>query len=423
MEKVFPAVRERANVLFFSTYVSCESGASYAMREAMRNVAASGIRPLVVIPDSADSRDMFRTSEFDVAYLKIERPRRVRSVWTHGRWAVNSVATFLSLRRLIRQRNVDLVHCNEITDLLAGMAAKSCGIPCICHVRTDRPPRPYRELLLSTLRHLAGAIIVTSKATAAWVIADGKDLAQRTLLIWDCAFEMHAYDSPACGAPFRKELGIQPDEILVLLVSKLVTPKGHENFIRAAEKVRQASKRFRFVIVGGPVPGHEEEAAAIHHLAEQLTPAPSLQFVGPRPDLPAIYAASDIVVHCPIYPDPYPTVVLLAMAAGKPVIGSRIGGIPEQINHDRTGVMVPPHNADALAQAIIELSRDPAKRESLASAGRRWVRENFTPETQGRTLAGLYAHVLSTSLAKKNRGAHSAGSAEALLEARDHIDA
>ena len=423
MENQLPVGRQRPSVLFFSTYVSCESGASYAMRETMRNAAASGIRPLVVIPDSVDSRDMFRSAEFDVVYLKIERPRRTRSVWIHGRWAANSLATFLSLRRLIRQRNVDLVHCNEITDLLAGMAAKSCGIPCICHLRTDRPPQPYRELLLSILRHIAGSIIVTSKATAAWVNRDGKDLAQRTRLIYERAFDMHAYDLPACGTAFRRELGIQRDEILVLLVSKLVTPKGHEYFISAAEKVREVSRRVRFVIVGGPVPGHEEEAAAIHHLAEKLTPAPALQFAGPRPDLPAVYAASDIVVHCPIYPDPYPTVVLLAMAAGKPVIGSAIGGIPEQIEHDRTGVMIPPNNTEALARAILELSHDPAKRKSLASEGRRWVRENFTPETQRRMLAGLYAHLLAASLRKKNRGAHGAPTTEALLEARNHIDA
>lgn len=423
MGNLCPTGRERPRVLFFSTYVSRESGASYALRETMRNVAATGIRPLVVIPESVDSRDMFRSSEFDAVYLKIERPRRTRSVWIHGRWAANSLATFFSLRWLIRQRNVDVVHCNEITDLLAGMAAASCGIPCVCHVRTDRPPQPYRELLLSTLRHAADAVIVTSKSTAAWVTSETKDVAQRTRLIYDCAFDMHAYDSSACGTAFRQQFEIRPDEILVLLVSKLVTPKGHEYFIRAAEKARQLSKRVRFMIVGGPVPGHEEEAAAIHDLAEKLIPAPALQFVGPRPDLPDIYAAADIVVHCPIYPDPYPTVVLLAMAAGKPVIGSRIGGIPEQIEPGRTGVMIPANDADALAGAIIELSRDPAKRESLASAGNRWVRENFTPETQGRTLAGLYAHVLAGSLSRNNRSPQAAPSTEALLETRDHTDA
>ena len=111
------------------------------------------------------------------------------------------------------------------------------------------------------------------------------------------------------------------------------------------------------------------------------------------------------------------------MAASKPVIGSMIGGISEQIEHNRTGVLVPPNNPDALACAIVGLIRDPAKRESLGSAGRSWVRDNLTPERQGRLLAGLYAQVLAASLMNKNRGAHSASATEGLLEARDRIDA
>lgn len=423
MENLFHQGRDRPNVLFFSTYVSRESGASYALRETMRNVAGCGILPLVVIPDSADSREMFRRSDFDAVYLKIERPRRTWNPWVHARWAVNSLKTFFSLRRLIRQKNVNLVHCNEITDLLAGLAAKSCGIPCVCHVRTDVPPQPYRELLFSALKHLADVVIVTSKSTAAWVTAEGNGLGQRTRLIYDCAFDMHDYDLPACGATVRQELSIQPDETLVLLVSKLVTPKGHQCFIRAAEKVCQVSKGVRFIIVGGPVPGHEEEATVMCSLAEKLTPPPVLQFAGPRDDLPVVYAASDVVVHCPVYPDPYPTVVLLAMAAGKPVIGSMIGGIPEQIEQNRTGVLVPPNDPEALATAIVDLGRNPAKCESLAVAGKQWVRDNFTPETQGRILAEVYAQVLADVALKKNCATLPGSANEEFLEARNHTDA
>ena len=128
-----------------------------------------------------------------------------------------------------------------------------------------------------------------------------------------------------------------------------------------------------------------------------LTPAPSLRFIGPRSDLPAIYAACDIAVHCPIFPDTYPTVVLLPMLMGKAVIGSNIGGIPEQIEHNRTGILVPPDDPDVLASAIMGLLRDPAGRALMGSAAMSTIRSGLAPETQGRILAELYEEVIKVN--------------------------
>jgi glycosyltransferase involved in cell wall biosynthesis len=148
------------------------------------------------------------------------------------------------------------------------------------------------------------------------------------------------------------------------------------------------------MVVGGPVEGHEEEANAIRSLAETLVPQPYLRFVGTRSDLPAIYAASDVVVHCPTYPDPYPTVVLLAMLMGKPLIGSNMGGIPEQVEDDVTGMLVPPDDPAALADAILKIMMDPAKGRALGSAAMKRVREEFAPEKQARMLMKAYETLL-----------------------------
>jgi glycosyltransferase involved in cell wall biosynthesis len=381
-------------VLFFSTYASPESGASHALLQTIKRVQTVGIKPLVVIPDSADGRAMFPQSKFEVIYLNMLRPRRTWNPVTQARYSLGFPATLSRLRQIIRQRNVDLVHFNEITDFIAGMAARSCAVPCVCHVRSDCPPNPYRSLLLSTLRRTTDAIVVPSKSTAAWIASAEADLTARIRLVYDYAFDTSDYLSPQSGSTFRQELGIPRDEVLVVLVSKLVTHKGHLCFIQAAEKVLKNSRGVHFVIIGGPVPGREAEASAIRRLAERLSPAPSLRFVGPRLDLPAIYAASDVAVHCPVFPDTYPTVVLLPMLLGKAVIGSNIGGIPEQIEHNRTGILVPPDDPDALAHAIVGLLRDPTGRARLGSAAMSAIRSGLAPETQGRILAELYADVM-----------------------------
>ncbi len=381
-------------VLFFSTFVSCESGGSHALRATVQRVTQRGVRPVVVVPDSLDSRELFSEEQGDVVYLKMRRPRLTWNLWTHAAFFLSFPATLLALRRVIRRKRVDLVHFNEITDFVAGIAARSCGVPSVCHVRADGLPNPYRWLLLRTLKRVADAIVVPSKSTAAWLAAGAPELTGKIKLIYDYAFDVRDYEKQVPGAQLRRELGIGPDTILVVLVSKLLIWKGHLCFIRAAEKVTKTTPNIHFAIVGGGVSGHEQEEKEIRALAQELIPGGAFHFVGPRPNLAPVYAASDIAVHCPVYPDPYPTVVLLAMLAGKPVIGSDIGGIPEQIEHGRTGVLIPPDQPDALATAILDLVRNPVQARAMGLAAAEKIRSEFAPDRQGQLLTELYAVVL-----------------------------
>ena len=388
--------RHQPRVLFFSTAVTSQSGSSYALRETVRRVKASGVSSLVVVPNSSGSRQMFPEKEFNVVYLNMNRPRRTYNVLVLGRYFLSFPITLFALARIIRQEHCDLVHFNEITDFIAGLAAKLCGVSCVCHVRHDGIPQPHRWLLLLVLKGTVQAIIVPSRSTAAWIASERRDLSNRIKLIYDYAFDVNEYSPSLSGKGFRAELGIDENVILVVLVSKLITIKGHQCFIRAATQVLSGSKRkICFVIVGGEVPGHETEAREIESLASTLIAGDSFRFVGSRADLPFIYAACDIAVHCPIYPDPYPTVVLLPMLVGKPVVGSNIGGIPEQIKDGETGVLVPPNDPNSLASAIINLAADASKRQKLGIAAMHQITKDLRPQAQGQLLANLYAGVIS----------------------------
>jgi glycosyltransferase involved in cell wall biosynthesis len=391
---------QHPRVLFFTTIMSWEGGACRAFRETVKRVAARGVEPLVVIPDCADSYEMFPKSDFDVVYMKMQRPRRTWNPRVQARYLALFPSALLSLRRLIREKGIHLVHFNELMDFVAGIAARSCGVPCVCHVRAHRLSNPYRFALLSMLKSTVDAIVVPSRYTGEWIKAEDAKVGERVRLIPDYAWDVSESQPEANGDEFRRELGLAPGQILVTLVSKLTPSKGHEQFIRAAEKVFKVAGDVRFVVVGGPIEGRERDMEEIRALGEKLAPAPALRFVGPRFDLPSVYAASDIVVHCPIFPDTFPTVVLLPMFAGKPVIGSDIGGIPEQIQNGETGVLVPPGDPGALANAILQLAGDPAKRESLGSAARKAINETWVPETQGRLLAELYSEVIQRSEAQ-----------------------
>jgi glycosyltransferase involved in cell wall biosynthesis len=231
-------------------------------------------------------------------------------------------------------------------------------------------------------------------STRDWIAAQSPVVGSRTTIVYDCAFEPGAYDSAASGAGFRRELNIAENAPLVMLVSKFQTAKGHLCFIEAAARVVSQCPQARFVIIGDSVEGHEDEGAIIRQAAGPGREEGYLHLAGVRPDLTNAYAAADILVHCPIYPDPYPTVTLIGMTMRKAVVASRIGGIPEQIADRSCGLLFPAGNSQALADLLIHLVNNPRERESLgAEAGRR-IRQICNPAQQPEQIIAAYQPVL-----------------------------
>jgi glycosyltransferase involved in cell wall biosynthesis len=174
------------------------------------------------------------------------------------------------------------------------------------------------------------------------------------------------------GTEFREEIGVSDDEFLVVQVSKLISIKGQERLIEAAKQLSKQHAEMTFAIVGGEVEGHEKYA---DNLRAQAAEIDSVQMVGFYANLVEALAAADVVVHVPEYEDPFPGVVLEGMLAGQPVIGARTGGIPEQIEEDETGLLVPATNApEEIADAIEQLYNDPAMREEMGECAYNRVR-------------------------------------------------
>jgi len=116
--------------------------------------------------------------------------------------------------------------------------------------------------------------------------------------------------------------------------------------------------------------------------------------VGYRTDLPRVFAACDIFVHCPTYPDPFPTVIPEAMMMGKAAVGSRIGGIPEQVADGLTGLTVNPNDPIDLARALNRLLGDPGLRSRLAAAGQAEALSRYAPRTQAVAQVEYYTTML-----------------------------
>lgn len=177
--------------------------------------------------------------------------------------------------------------------------------------------------------------------------------------------------APGAGDAFRRELGLAPDESLVGNVAHLADHKGQRYLLEAVPSVLAVFPRTRFVIVGeGELEGELKALAASLSLGDRLV------FTGFRADVPAVLAALDLFVM-PSHLEGLGTIVLDALAAGKPVVAARAGGIPDILQDGVEGLLVPPKDPESLSRAIRRVLADRGLAQRLAAAGRKRVEERF----------------------------------------------
>jgi type III pantothenate kinase len=185
--------------------------------------------------------------------------------------------------------------------------------------------------------------------------------------------------------------------VLVAVVGRLVPRKGQDVFLDAVRILAQDGLPIRAVIVGEPParPDTGERAYLERLLTLAVHPAlrSRVEFQGFRDDVPALLAASDIVVM-PSVNDPFPLALIEAMAAGAAVVATDSGGHAEAIEDGVTGLLVPPRDPSALAAAVARLAWDVLFRGNLAAAARRSAVERFSPETLPARLEVLYRDAL-----------------------------
>ena len=191
------------------------------------------------------------------------------------------------------------------------------------------------------------------------------------------------------GAAARRALGVVPDVPLIGLVSGLRVMKGHQVAIDAAGRLAGAGRRFQMLFIGGgALESRIRQAIAAAGLASRIT---VLGFV---PDLPAAMAALDLALYPAIESDGMSRVLFEYLATGKPVVASRVGVVPEVLEHGKTALLVPAGDAGALAEAIDGLLDDAALGAKLGAAGSELARSRLSGAQVAGELARLYAGLI-----------------------------
>jgi glycosyltransferase involved in cell wall biosynthesis len=209
--------------------------------------------------------------------------------------------------------------------------------------------------------------------------------------------DIQAFDQAA----HHQALGLPPGPFVVTVAnSNRFKAPGLLVLVEAAATVREQMPDVRFVLVGdGPERDRIAEAARGLGLVDRFL------CVGSRGDVPAILARS-VILALPSLAEGFPNVILEGMAAGKPVVATHTGGVPEAVVDGETGVLVPPGDPRALASAILAILRDPVRAKAMGSAGRDRVVREFGMDRAVRAMERLYGDLVyaTPSRSKAPRG-------------------
>ena len=203
-------------------------------------------------------------------------------------------------------------------------------------------------------------------------------------------------------AAARAALGWHPQRFTILQLGRVVPRKGIDNVIRALALLRRRDIDAELVVVGGnsemPNAVATPELGRLAELADELGVRSRVRFVGRRgrEQLHRYYSAADVFVTTPWY-EPFGITPVEAMACGVPVVGAAVGGIRTTVRDGVTGLLVPPHDAGALADALAGLHADPARRAALGCAGRRRAYRHYTWQRVTAQIEAVYARALEST--------------------------
>lgn len=303
--------------------------------------------------------------------------------------------TVLRLCRMIRHREIDLVHTHLFLDrLLGGLAAWLVGRPTVTTLHTggegqDLRGRHRLEDLLSrrwTRRYLAVS------ETVAVFQAQNRHLPSDRIEVVHSGIELEPFTAPIPEGrlrALRSELHLGPEGPVLVHVGRLAREKGQRHLLPMMAKVLDPYPEATLLLVG-----EGDERAWIESTARDLGIQRSVCLAGRRSDIASILALADLFLFPSEPGEGLGLALLEAMAAGKPVVASRLPALAEVVEDGRSGVLVPPGDAEALAQAVLALLERPELRERLGRAGRKIVEQRFDAERAVARLAEIYRTVL-----------------------------
>jgi glycosyltransferase involved in cell wall biosynthesis len=294
------------------------------------------------------------------------------------------------LSSVIRRHNIDLVVTNTERAMYAGtIAALVSRRPLIWWVRDFE----YNRLFFRLLSFVPQKIICVSKVIREFYGGEGNSKFEVVYVASDFDEKLQGVAESEVAA-IKEELGIGDDDFVVGFVGRLVEWKGSQVLLKAAGILRIENCKLKIVIVGTGEGQEGNIEPQLHQMIKEYDLQNQVALTGQRDDVPVLMNIFDVFCHSSIKPEPFATVVVEAMLAGVPVVGTRIGGTPEVIRDGENGFLVPADDPKALAEVLKRLCKDESLRRRIGAKAKETALAGYTEAIVTRRVEKIYEEVL-----------------------------
>jgi glycosyltransferase involved in cell wall biosynthesis len=315
----------------------------------------------------------------------------------------------IRLARYITRHDVEIVHSyNFYGNVFAIPAARLAGASVVIASIRDQGVylTPKQKALQRLVCRLADCVLVNASAVRDWLIGQGYDAGK--IAVIRNGIDLSRFQTTSCRADVMREVGIPEQAPVVATVSRLIPAKGIEHLLEAAALVAPRHPNLHVLIVGealvtrndGVVAPNDTYLESLVERARRLQIADRVVFTGYRPDVPALLPHVSVSVQ-PSLSEGLSNVILESMAAGVPVVATRVGGTAEVVVDGQTGLLVPPADPPSMARALTRLLDDPALRQRMGAAGRKVVEHRFSVERMVESTERLYMDLLSRGRSRR----------------------
>jgi glycosyltransferase involved in cell wall biosynthesis len=328
-------------------------GSSKILYYVARTLKKRGFNITLVLSYEGPLANLFRNDGFDVVIIRlgILRKRYFNFLGIFNRSIVLLMAS-RKLFKLCKDKKIDLIYSNTTPVIVGGIISKILNLKHIWHLHEIFEPRLsfVHKFFGLFINHTSDLVIVVSKA----VYENWVDLIMSSkLVIIQNGIPLDDYNNHSSN--LREELKIDSNTKLIAMIGRVNTYKGQKYYLEIASHLIKKIKNIKFLLVGDAFKGYEYLYSEIQKYIEDLDLSEYVIDLGYREDIVNILPSIDLLILPSLKPDPFPTIILEAMASSKAVIATRQGGALEQIEDGVTGKFIPFDNPLLCSEIIFDV--------------------------------------------------------------------
>jgi glycosyltransferase involved in cell wall biosynthesis len=352
-------------------------GASKILLYVMNIFREMGYSTLIILPGDGPLVPEIEKQGFEYKIINLGILRRKhfhpKGILDRGK---KLYTAYRFLDEIHEKEPISLIYSNTLAVIVGATFARRRGIPHVWHIHEiiESPKFLVKFLASRVDRSTKRPVVVSESVAKHW----RKFLDTSKPEVIHNGIKINSFLE--CQSDIREELGLNPDQKVITMIGRINPGKGQLFFLDIARKVIARNPNTKFLLVGDPYPGYESIENEINGRISVENLDNHVINLGFREDIPQILKTTDIFVLPSILPDSFPTVVLEAMASGKPVIATRSGGASEMVVDGKTGFLINIGDTHEASEKITQLCSDPRLAVQMGKRGQERILKAYSFE-------------------------------------------